>query len=835
MVALQKMVSPRAWFASLSQDLRIALRMFRKSPGFTFTGVSTLSLGIAAALSIFAFVDSALIRPLPYPNPSRLVGLFETTELGDPYAGYSYPNYLDMARASSSFSAIAAYTANDGFTLSGPAGPELASGSAVTSDFFRILGVTPILGQNFAPDSDTADLLHAPSTVILSFSAWQNRFAGKADVLGQTLRLAGGSYTVIGVLPRSFQFAPTGPVDFWTTLHSYAGNDCFLSRGCLALGVIARLKDGVTTPQAFADVRAIASREAQEHPDPDRKRSANVALLSQYILGDIKPVLLALLGGAGLLLVIACVNVAGLLLVRSENRRREFAVRGVLGASRARLAQQFVVEGLLVAFLTSALGILAATFARQLLLKLIPADMLDSMPYLNGTGWNWHLTIFAAALVLIALLLFAVTPSLRLPFANLRSGLTMGAPGTAVTSWRNWGAKLVVLEIATTMILLTGAGLLGKSLYELLRVPMGFVPDHVAALWMFNPGSQSSYSSSDQALAMGKEIISRLQSVPGVVAVATTRSLPLTDVPSTQIGFVSKPALADTNEVGHQVISPGYFSVLQARLLQGRAFNEHDDKNSPWVAIINQTLSRRYFPGENPVGQQIFYHSHGSAPFSSGPLHPLQIVGVVADIKDRDLNADENAVLYSPFDQGAAPEFFLVVRTSQDAASALPSLISTIHSVDSRIVIDRPTTISEMIHGSPAANLTRSTASLAAGFALAALLLSAVGLYGVIAYSVSRRTYEIGVRMALGATPQAVYRLILTEASRLIVLGLLIGVAGSVAAGTFLRSLLFAVHSWEISVLAGVSAVLILAALIAVLIPARRASRVDPLVALRYE
>jgi macrolide transport system ATP-binding/permease protein len=815
------------------QDLRIALRMLPKSPGFAITSILTLSLGIAAALSIFAFVDSALIRPLPYPNPSRLVGLFETTELGDPNAGYSYPNFLDMARASTSFSAIAAYTGNDGFTLSNATGTELVSGSAVSSDFFRILGVTPILGQDFDPLPPSGDLLAAPSTVILSYATWQNRFGGRTDVLGQTVRLAGGSYTVIGVLPRSFQFAPTGPADFWTTLHSYAGNDCFQSRGCLALSVIACLKDGVTVPQALSDVRAIALREAQEHPDPDRKRSANVALLSQYILGDTKPVLLALLTGAGLLLLIAYINVAGLLLVRSENRRREFAVRGVLGASRARLTQQFVVEGLLVAIVTSALGLLAATITHQLLLKLIPADMLDSIPYLNGSTWNWHLTAFAAALVLIAVLLFAATPALRLPFSNLRSGLTMGAPGTASTSWRNFGAKLVILEIATTMVLLAGAGLLGKSLYQLLRVPMGFVPDHVAALWMFAPESQ--YSSSDQALSLQKEILARLQNLPGVVAAASTRSLPLTDVPSTQIGLVSKPSLADTNEVGHQVISPDYFSVLQARLLQGRVFNDHDDKNAPWVALINQTLARRYFPGENPVGQQIFYHSHGSVPFSSGPSHPLQIVGVVADIKDRDLNADENAVVYSPFDQGAAPEFYLVVRTSQHAASALPSLISTIRSVDSRIVIDRPTTISEMIHGSPAANLTRSNASLAAGFALAALLLSAVGLYGVIAYSVSRRTYEIGVRMALGATPQSVYCLILTEASRLIVLGLLIGVAGSIAAGSLLRSLLFAVHSWEISILAGVAAVLLLSTLIAVFIPARRASRVDPLVALRYE
>jgi macrolide transport system ATP-binding/permease protein len=818
---------------SLAQDLRVGVRMLRKSPGFAVTAILTLSLGITATVAIFGFVDSALIRPLPYPNPSRLVGVFETTQRGSQYSGYSYPNYVDMTRANRVFATVAAYYTDTSFVLSGTAGPQLVNGTGVTSDFFRILGVTPILGQDFDPSSVSEDLSTAPTTVLLSYAAWQNWFGGKVDVLGKAVTLNGESYTVIGVLPRTFQFAPAGAIDFWTTLRPLSGDSCSRSRGCLVLGVIARLKDGVTVQQALADVRAIAAEEAREHPDPDRNRGANVASLSQWILGDIQPILLALLAGAALLLLIAYVNVTGLLLVRSENRRREFAVRSVLGASRGRLAQQFVVEGLVVAIISSALGLVDATFARQLLLKLIPADMLNSMPYLSGTVWNWHVTVFAAALVLIALILFAATPALRLPFANLRAGLTMGAPGTAGTSWRHLGAKLVVLELATTIVLLAGAGLLGKSLYELLHVEMGFVPSHLATLSMLAPDTK--YENREQSAALQTEIFRRLRSLPGVADVGAARVLPVSGVPSTQIGLVGKPNLAETNEVGHQVVSADYLSVLKAQLIQGRYFSEHDNTNAPSVAIINQTLAREYFPGENPLGQQIFYHQHGSAPESSGPQHPLEIVGVIADVKESALDEDEAPVVYTPFEHGSAPNFYLAVRTSQEASSVLPLLISTIHEVDSGIVIDGASTMSDLIQNSSAAYLHRATASLVGGFAVAALLLSTVGLYGVIAYSVSRRTFEIGVRMALGATRSSVYRLILNEAGRLTLIGLVLGLSGAIAAGTSMQSLLFGVRSWDISILSGVAAVLIISTVIAVLIPARRASRVDPLVALRHE
>jgi macrolide transport system ATP-binding/permease protein len=533
-----------------------------------------------------------------------------------------------------------------------------------------------------------------------------------------------------------------------------------------------------------------------------------------------------------LLLLIAYVNVAGLLLVRSENRRHEFAVRGVLGAGRGRLAQQFVIEGFVLVAISSTFGLFAATFARQFLLKLIPADMLDSMPYLRE-GWHWHVTVFAAALVLIALILFVVTPALRLPFAHLRAGLAVAGPGTAGTSWRHLGAKLVVLELATAMVLLAAAGLLGKSLYGLLHVDLGFVPSHLATLSMLAP--ESKYSDSEQVLALQREIISRLQSLPGITGAGMANELPVSGVPGTQIGFVGRLGLGVNNEVGHRWISAGYLSVLKTALLKGRYFNDDDNARAPLVAIINQTLARQYFAHENPIGKQFFYWKQFESDPTLASQNPTRIVGVIADVKEYALDSKARPVIYTPFEQGPSAGFSIAVRTSQRAASVLPSLIAILHKIDSGIVISDAATMAEIIQRSWAAYIHRATAWLAGGFAALALLLSAVGLYGVVSYSVSQRTREIGVRMALGATRGSVYQLILKEAGWLTLIGLVIGVSGSIAAGMFMQSLLFGVHSWDVSILGAVAAVLTISALLASYIPARRAACVNPVEALRAE
>ncbi len=822
----------RAWWETLIQDVRFGARILRKSPGFAITAILTLSVGIAAAVAIFGFVDAALLQPLPYPNSSRLMGVFETSPLAGQRMGYSYRNYLDMDRANNVFASTAAYDSSGDFVLSDSDGAHEVNGVGVTGNFFSILGVAPILGEGFDANSPKDDLLSAPSTVILSYAAWQTWFGGSPTALGKTATLSGETYTVIGVLPRSFQFAPAGPTEFWTTLRPFASDSCKLSRGCATMHVIATLKDGATTQQALSDVQAIAAREAKEHPDPDKNRSANVVALSEVVLGRIQPILLMLLGGAGLLLLIAYVNVTGLLLARSENRRREFAVRASLGAGRGRLMQQFITEALVIVGVGSALGLFAATFTQRLLLKLMPAGMLDYMPYLRASGWNWHTRVFATALVLVAWTLLAITPALRLTFANLRGGLAEGGRGGTGKVWRNLGARLVVLELVTTMVLLSGAGLLAKSFYELLHVDLGFVPNHVASLSILSP--QSKYSTSEQAIELQREILSSLQGLPGITAAGTVRDLPLAGVGSTQIGFVGRPNLGINNEAGHQVVSEGYLSVLQARLLRGRYLNESDNGKAPLVALINQTLARRYFSGLDPIGKQFFYHSHTEDPKWKGP-QPIQIVGVVADIKEDALDQPATPVLSTPFNQDPSRFFCIAVQTSQDAESVLPSLIAAIHKIDSEIVTSDAATMPEIIQNSSAAYWHRASAWLVGSSAGVALALSIVGLYGVIAYSVSQRTREIGIRMALGATRGSVYQLILSEAGRLAIAGLLIGIPSSIADGIFMRSLLFGVRSWDIPILSGVSVVLIMSALLASFIPARRAAAVNPVDALRAE
>jgi macrolide transport system ATP-binding/permease protein len=821
------------WLDTLLQDIHFAFRMLRKKPGFTVVAVITLALGIASTVAIFGFVDSALIRPLPYHNSSHLVAVGETDlRSSGKLVGYSYLNYLDVARANLSFAASAAYHGPATFALTYATGVHLVPAAVVTPSFFRTLGVTPILGKDFDPVPLSEDLQTIPATIILSYAAWQNWFAGRPDVLGKTVTFGVKRelYSVIGVLPRSFEFAPAGTPDFWTTLRPYAPSACYKSRGCETLGVVARLKDGVTLPQALSDVQAIAAQESRLYPDPDKYRGASILPLGQFIFGDIEPILLALLGAAALLLLISYVNVATLLLVRSQNRRHEFSVRRILGAGRARLTQQFVIEGFVVVALSTALGFAIAILARGLLLKLIPADMLDSMPYLR-TEWHWHVAAFVAALVLIALILFAVTPALQLPLAGLRAGLASGATASTGTAWRSLGAQLVVIELATTMVLLTGAGLLGKSLYKLLHVDIGFTPSHLATLWM--AARDLKYLQNDQDLALQREVVTRLQNLPGVRGVGVANDLPLGGDGGTQIGFVGRPALGFNNEVGHVQVGVGYLPALKARLLAGRDFNENDNMQAPLVAIINQTLARRYFANENPIGKQIFYHAHDISLEASQP--PIQIVGVIADIKQNSLDESGRADLYTPFVQSPDSGFAVAVRTSQDAASVLPLLVSTLQKIDSTIVVVDATTMPEIIEHSWAAYMHRASAWLTGGFAALALLLSAVGQYGVIAYSVSRRTREIGVRMALGAQRKEVLRLVLGEGARLGLIGLSIGVVASLVATRWMSSLLFGVEPADPLTFVTVAALLSLIALLACYIPARRATRVDPIVALRYE
>ena len=802
------------------QDFRFALRQLRRSPGFTLTAILMLALGIGASVAIFAFVDAALIKPLPYRDPNRLVDVNERAAMF-PRSNLSYQDYVDWKKMNKVFSAMEVYTGN-GYLLSTPTGTEPVPSARVSDGFFRVLGVKPVLGRDFYAGEDQPG---AAETVILSYDTWQSRFGGRKDVIGQTVKLSGIPNTIIGVLPVSFQFAPQGKAEFWATLRTLTS--CEKRRSCHNLYGVARLKDGVTVQEALADMTGVAKQLERQYPGSNRDQGASVMPLYEEIVGDIRPLLLVLLGGAGLLLLIACVNVASLLLVRSESRRREIAVRGALGASPARLIRQFITEGLVLIAGGSALGLLAAYGGMTLLSRLLSKDMLEYMPYLNGIGFNAHLLLFTGAISLVAAVLFAVTPIMRVPLTAMREGLADGARGSAGTLWRRFGAHLVVLELTIAVVLLVGAGLLGKSFYRLLHVELAFQPDHLATLQISLP--ELTYPKDPQVVEVERQILSRAASLPGVKSAGISTVLPVSGNGNTNwIRFVGKPYNGEHNEVNQREVSSDYFKTLQTKLVKGRFFTDEEDASKPGVTVINKALARLYFPGEDPVGKKF-----GDTELTPKSLR--EIIGVVDDVKEGSLDSEIWPAEYDPLNQNADTYVSVVVRTSQDEKAILPTLTAAIHQIDPGIGVFGQATMNQRISDSPTAYMHRSSAWLVGGFAAMALLLGVVGLYGVIAYSVSQRTREIGVRMALGAQKSSVYGMILKEAGWLTGVGIFAGLVCSIAVATLMRKVLFGIRSWDMPTLVAVAVLLGASALLASYFPARRAASVNPVEALRAE
>lgn len=817
----------RGWnlLDNLRQDLRYTLRQLGKNTGFTVTAVFILALGMCASVAIFAFVDAALLKPLPYRDPSRLAAVFGSIPRC-PQCDLAYFDYLDWKILNKTLSSLEVYGEQNGLRLTTASGSEPVYGLPVSAGFFRTLGVTPVLGRDFQAGED---LPGAARTVVLSNSTWQTRYGGRRDVLGRTVMLDGASYVIIGVLPANFNFAPAGPSEFWTALNPTGY--CEQRRSCHDLFGIGRLRDGVSMEAAQADLQLIARQLEAKYPDSNRGQGANVLSLTDAIVGNIRPILLVLLAGAGLLLLIACVNVTSLLLVRSESRKRELAVRSALGASSGRLICQFVTEGLVLVSLGTLLGLVTASWAMKLLVRLVPANLMIQMPFFDNLGFNAHLVIFAAAMAILALILFAITPAFRLKFAGLRQGLAEGSRGSAGTTWQRVGSKLVSLELATAMVLLVGAGLLGQSLYHLLHVDLGFQSDHLATIRTGLPDADGvpvvSNGKVNRVIALEREILSRISNLPGVKSAGLVSNLPVGFNGNTLwIRFLGKPFHGEHNEVLQRFVSADYFRTIEARLLHGRYFMESEDSSKPAVVIINESLAKKYFPGEDPIGKKI-------ANFDLSSIR--EIVGVVADIREGSLDSEIWPAIYLPFNQNPRTYFSLVARTSQDEQGVVPLLAKTLHEINPAIITVLPAGMQQKINNSSTAYIHRSSAWLVGAFAATALLLGLIGLYGVIAYSVSQRTREIGVRMALGAERKAVYRLILQEAGLLTIIGITAGVLGSLAATTLMRKLLFGIHSWDIPTLLAVATILAISALLASFIPAHRAASVNPVDALRAE
>ncbi|MBZ5531161.1 MAG: ABC transporter permease [Acidobacteriia bacterium] len=803
------------------QDLRYGLRTLWKSPRFTVTAVITLAVGIAANVAIFTFVDATLIRPLPYKDSQQLVAIYDTREqtVASQFEA-SYPDYLDWKQQNQVFSSIAGY-GGGGTVLRGEGAPVVLPSAVVSDDFFSTLGVKPILGRDFQPGEDLAS---APETTILSYGFWQKHFGGKRDVIGRVVTLGRSQVTIIGVLPANFHFAPVADPDLWQTLHATDGlRD---RRNLHWLNVVARLKPGVSQEKAAAGMKVVMEGLERQYPASNTKLRTALVPLNEVIVGQIRPILLLLLGAVALLLMIACSNVANLLLARALSRRREVAVRTALGASRWRLVRQMLTEGILLSLTGATLGVVLAEWMVRGFVAAIPQALLNSMPYIKMMTIDWSVLLFALVVALLTGVLFALAPAFQLSGKHIHDAFRDGARGSQSAGWRRFASSLVVAEVAVSMVLLFGAGVLGKSFYRLLQVDTGFNYRNLTSMAVVMPSAQ--YKTDAQQIAFYRTLMDRLQSLPGVQSAGITSTLPIGQGNTSNVVVVGQPFTGQGFEANRRSVDTHYFQTLQAQLLAGRWFNESDNAQAPQRVIVNKTFADMFMKGLDPVVQQVRFTY-------SDKEKPREVIGVVRDIKEAQLDAAPLPAIYTPYLQDASSFLYLVVRSQQDAAASIPQTQAAIRQLDSNVVTFQEQSMEDFIQRSPVAFFHRYPAWLAGLFAVMALVLGSIGLYGLVAYSVSQRTQEIGIRMALGAQRSNVLQMVLLQGVRLIVPGVVIGMAGGIAAATLARSLLFQVNAWDPAIFAIVTVLLAAVTLAASFIPARTATKVDPMVALRYE
>ena len=807
--------------SGLWQDIQYGMRVLLRRPSFTIVAVLVLTLAIGANVTIFSFIDTALLRPLPYRDPEQLVKIWDSRQ-AEVYSRFeaSYPDYLDWKQQNQAFSSLAAYGGGGNVVLAGADGPQMIKAGRVSDNFFQTLGVLPLFGRLFQSGED---LESAPRYAVLSYSFWQRQFGGRRDVLGQSVTLNSVPRTIVGVLPKNFHFAPIGEVDLYVTLH--AGGGMRIRRNLHWLHPVGRLKPGVSREQAQGMMNVVAVNLEKQYPDSNKELRTVVVPLSELITGQIKPILLVLLSAVGLLLLIACANVANLLLARSATRAKEFAIRSALGARRWRVIRQVIVEGTLLATVGTVSGIVFTIIATRWMILTLPKEALQSMLYLKNISVDPRILLFAGGLGLLTALLFSLPPALGLS-APLHNALREAGQQSLAGSWRKFGSSLVVAEVAISAILLVASGLLLKSLFHLLTVDTGFNVSRLTTFYVF-PDSRR-YIEDPQAIVLHDKLVDGLHGVPGVSAVGVTSTPPIVGGNTSLFRVLGAPLTPLPYEANSRDIDPGYFSTLQAKLNAGRYFDEHDDAKAPQVVILNETLAKIAFGSENPIGKQIVFTYNAQE-------KPREVVGVVSDVHEGELNVADKPAIYTPFAQSPDSIFAVVVRSDLDQAALRPALERAVHQVDPGIVLYQMQTMEDLIAQSPAAVMHRYPAWLVSVFAMSALMLGIVGLYGVMSYLVSQRTREIGVRMALGAPRGKVVRLILGNGIRLAAIGIVAGVAGAVLAGYTFRSVLFGVEPWDIATLLAVAAILAAICGAASYVPALRASRLDPVKALRYE
>jgi len=808
-------------------DIRYAFRMLLKRPGFTVIVVLTLALGIGANTTIFSAIDAVLLNPLPYKDPERLVVIWETNKQLGPEMWdrneAAIGNFLDWRANNKSFDQLGALF-DTSMNLTGVGEPQRIRSFVVTTNFFQVLGVQPLLGRSFLPESEAPG---SPFTAIISHELWHRQFGSDPNLIGKSLTLNAHQVEVIGVMPPGFalQFPINTQVDMWVPFVIDAADPDYHDRGNNFLYTVGRLKQGVSQEQAQTEMNLIASQLQQQYPATNAEKGVRVVALQKQIVGNVESYLYILFAAVGFLLLIACANVAGLLLARVTARHKEVAIRIAVGASRWRLVRQLLTESMILSILSGLLGLLLAYGGVKLLLALTPSDV----PRLHEIGLHVPVFLWTLAISVATGVLFGLAPAIQASKPDLNTALKESS-GRNPGSFQGSGLRnlLVVSEVAVALLLLVGAGLMTKSFSRLQRVDPGFDATNVVSMNLALPTSKYRQQ---QVNIFYDQLLERVKNLPGVKSVAGVDFLPLgSGNASSRFVIEGAPVvpLADRPYAGIRLITPDYFQTMSIPQLKGRSFTDQDRENTPNVIIVNEALASHYWPNQDVVGKRLAISQE-----ESGPPVWREIVGVVGNVRHKALETEVMPEAYFPYKQSPGNYMSLVVRTASDPASMVPAIRSQVLSIDKDQPVSDVMTMEQRVAKSVAAK--RFVMFLLGAFSILALGLAAVGIYGVMAYLVTQRTQEIGVRMALGAQKRDVLQLVVGKGMVLAIIGTAIGLVASLALTRLMRSLLFEVTPTDGLTFVIVSVVLLTVALLACYIPARRATKVDPLVALRYE
>jgi predicted permease len=811
---------------ALSQDLGYALRMFRQSPGFTAIAVLTLALGISANTALFSVVNGVLLNPLPYPHSEQIVAVYAATP-GFDQAPITYLNFLDWQHDNQTFSSMAIYR-NQDYNVTGSNEAERLSGYMISADFFSTLGVNPVLGRTFSREDDQVG---AAPVVVLGGGLWTRKFGASPDIVGKSLTLNGTSYLVVGVIPASFTFYGHDR-DVYTPIGQWRDPSFRDRRISVSAHAVGRLKPGVTLAQAKADMESIARNLAVAFPVADKDAGIVLVSMKEDIVGNVQPFLLVLLAAVGFLLLIACANVANLLLARATGRSREFAVRAALGASRTRLIRQLLTESFLLAGSGGTIGLLLAFYGTKSVLNTLPG----TLPRAGEITLDGRVLLFTMALSLLAAIVFGLAPALKVSQVSVQEVLKESGRGSSGARHRLQGV-FAAGEVAMALVLLIGAGLMLRSLAALWRVNPGYDPSHAITFTLSMPSSSETTSAETRARL--RQFDDKMLSLPGVEAVSVTLgSRPMIHDSSLPFWIVGRPKPANDNEMPQAMfylVEAGFQQAMGITLQRGRFVAPQDNENTPVVIDIDDVFARTYFPHENPIGRHVHLEQFNVE---------AEIAGVVGHIKQwgpgGDAKSAVEAQFFYPFMQLpeklmplAADAVAVVLRTQGDPAAIMGPVRRAVHEIDPREVIYAVRTMDEVLAGSLAAR--RLTMVLLGAFAALALVLSCVGIYGVISYMVGQRTHEIGVRMALGAQRSDVMHLVLGQGAKMALIGVAIGIAAASALTRLMANELFGVTAHDPLTFVAVVILLTLVALLACYLPARRAMSVDPIIALRHE